>query len=35
VAALPDRPGDHNLTVYALSAVTGTETSVSIPITLD
>jgi len=35
VAPLPDRAGGHILSIYARSAVSGVETSVSIPITID
>jgi hypothetical protein len=34
LARLPDATGGHNLTVYARSAVTGQETSVTIPIVI-
>jgi hypothetical protein len=34
LARLPDATGGHNLTVYARSAVTGQETSVTIPVAL-
>jgi hypothetical protein len=34
VAPLPNRGGGHTLSIYALSAISGRETSVSIPITI-